>query len=182
MVILSACFLIFAQKDILAKYYLIKTAYQPQPITSAASVPVKYANGSDYRLHLNPEGPIATVKGAKPVGSAITLPPAVTAKSENENDACTGDAGSLDFSKTTWIDEVEYCVKETITLADGSKSIISRDKEHGSQVEINGFPVTVEEYQKALDGETVVLVKKNGDSTELKIPQVNNLKFKSQNK
>ncbi|XP_023343562.1 uncharacterized protein LOC111713011 isoform X3 [Eurytemora carolleeae] len=173
MVILSACFLIFAQKDILAKYYLIKTAYQPQPITSAASVPVKYANGSDYRLHLNPEGPIATVKGAKPVGSAITLPPAVTAKS---------DAGSLDFSKTTWIDEVEYCVKETITLADGSKSIISRDKEHGSQVEINGFPVTVEEYQKALDGETVVLVKKNGDSTELKIPQVNNLKFKSQNK
>ncbi|XP_023343563.1 uncharacterized protein LOC111713011 isoform X4 [Eurytemora carolleeae] len=81
MVILSACFLIFAQKDILAKYYLIKTAYQPQPITSAASVPVKYANGSDYRLHLNPEGPIATVKGAKPVGSAITLPPAVTAKS-----------------------------------------------------------------------------------------------------
>ena len=92
------------------------------------------------------------------------------------------DAGSLDFSKATWINEVEYCTKETITLADGSKFIISRDTEQGSQVEINGFPVTVVEYQKALDGEVVMLVKKNGDSIELTIPQVNSLKFDTQNK
>ena len=51
---------------------------------------------------------------------------------------------------------MELCARITLTL-DGNDFDIERDEPEGSPVTINGFPVTAEEYQKALDGETVTL-------------------------
>ena len=65
-------------------------------------------------------------------------------------------AGSLKFKTAEWINKVEPCANINLEL-DGNKFRVSRDEAEGSPVKLNGFPVTVDEYQKALDGEIVTL-------------------------
>lgn len=82
------------------------------------------------------------------------------------------DAGSLAFGESSWIEEVEPWADITVTL-DGNNFDVSRDEDPSSPVRLNGFLITVEEYQKALDGETVTLSKDDGSNAELKLADGN---------
>lgn len=56
---------------------------------------------------------------------------------------------------------------------DGNDFDVSRDEDPSSPVTLNGFPITVEEYQQVLDGETVTLSKDDGTNAELKFADGN---------
>ena len=80
------------------------------------------------------------------------------------------DMGTTDFRFSAWIKEVTPCANVRILL--GEKSfLVTKGKDETSPVKINGFLVSVEEYQQALAGEKVNLKNEDGDTVELKITE-----------
>ena len=78
------------------------------------------------------------------------------------------DMGSMDFSTPQWIEQVTPSASVTLEL-DENTFDVSKGMEDTSPVTLNGFIVSVEQYQNALNGETVSLSSENGDATaELK--------------
>ena len=75
--------------------------------------------------------------------------------------------GSFNFSTPEWIEKVTPCASVNFQLGK-NEFYVSKDEEKSSPVKINRYPVTVEEYQQALDGETVKLENEKGDIVELK--------------
>ena len=76
--------------------------------------------------------------------------------------------GTTDFRFSTWIEKVTPCANVRILL--GEKSfLVTKGKDETSPVKINGYTVSVEEYQQALAGEIIDLKNDNGDSVELKL-------------
>ena len=55
---------------------------------------------------------------------------------------------------------------------DGNKFVITRE-EPGTPVKINGFNVTKQDYQRALDGEIVELMNVDGNTTSLVVADGN---------
>ena len=79
------------------------------------------------------------------------------------------DMGSMDFSTPQWIEQVTPCASVTLELGE-NKFKVQKGNEDTSPVTLNGFIVSVEQYQNALNGGTVSLSNVNGDATaELKI-------------
>ena len=75
--------------------------------------------------------------------------------------------GSFNFSTPEWIEKVTPCASVTFQLGE-NEFYVSKDEEKSSPVKINRYPITVEEYQQALDGETVELENEDGKTVELK--------------
>ena len=76
--------------------------------------------------------------------------------------------GTTDLRFSTWIEKVTPCANVRILL--GQKSfLVTKGKDETSPVKINGYTVSVEEYQQALAGEIIDLKNDNGDSVELKL-------------
>ena len=76
--------------------------------------------------------------------------------------------GSMDFGTPQWIEQVTPCASVTLNLG-GNTFRVQKGMEDTSPVTLNGFIVSVEQYQNALNGGTVSLSNENGDTTaELK--------------
>ena len=71
--------------------------------------------------------------------------------------------GSIDFTTSSWISSLTIEQTITRTVDDYTFTIIY----DGNTVTINGFPVTVNDWDKALGGETVTLKSPTGKTATL---------------
>ena len=77
----------------------------------------------------------------------------------------------LDFTTTSWISKVNQGDKITLTL-DNNEFIITGD---GSTAEINGYSVTINQWQKVVDGGSITLT--SGSNTVKVTNTGGNIKF-----
>ncbi|XP_023346674.1 uncharacterized protein LOC111715549 isoform X2 [Eurytemora carolleeae] len=160
---LGIFFFILLTKRVPCKTYLIKLDKGHKPINIATPE----AEGADYQdldHQYNLHEISALLGNQQPFGKLNNKPEETTAEPAQNSNTCKPGVMSTEMSddlKTAdWIKNVKPC-----TLVDrilDFEFFTIRKAEEGSPVTINGFPVTTEEYQKALDGHKVGLKNPEG--------------------